>query len=296
MDRIKKIISNIWELIKNFLVSLWPVRVLINIYKKLANNTPLLIMTLVAAFFAGQYMNHLYTEYMILYEEANTKKEEEKEEVKGLEFKKIDDNLYTLTGNVEAGDCEKIVPELPDSFTVILESPGGNLAEGSCLAAHFKLRQVVTVVRADEVINDVGKVIYTPGTVNLDSEHTAEHMKDKTMCASACGLMFLAGDKRYLIGDVYFGIHGPRTPEEMVTKMHPAAVEASAYKTASALLQLLERLEVDPALRLLFIQIPGASMYWLNPRDFEAKPELITIATNYRDFWDLTVNHLEGGV
>lgn len=296
MNKIKTLISNVLELVVNFLSSLWFIKVFINIYNKLANNTPLLVMTLIAVFFAGQYVNHLYTEYMILYEEANAEKIKEVEEIKGLEFKKIDDNLYTLTGTVEEGDCEKIVPEMPDSFTVILESPGGNLAEGSCLAAHFKLRNVVTVVRGDEVINDVGKVIYTPGTVNLNSEHTADYMKDKTMCASACGLMFLAGDKRYLIGDVYFGIHGPSTPVEIVTKMHPAAVESSAYKTASALLQLLERLEVDPALRLLFIQIPGASMYWLNPRDFEAKPELITIATNYRDFWDLTTNHLEGGL
>ena len=269
-------------------------QILIKWYKAMTSNATVLIMSIIIGFFAFNQVHTWYEEYMILFEEANAEKANEEEESPGLEFTKIDDNLYTLIGSVEEGDCEKIVPEMPDAFTVILESPGGNLAEGSCLAAHLKLRSVVTVVRNDEVLNDKGEVIYKAGGNN--TEDTPAHMRESSMCASACGLMFLAGDKRYLIGDVYFGIHGPSTPADMIGKVHPAAVEASAYKTASALLLLLERLEVDPELRLLFIQIPGATMYWLNPRDFEARPQLISLATNYRDFWDLTVNHLEGGL
>ena len=149
---------------------------------------------------------------------------------------------------------------------------------------------------ATKVFNENGKVIYTPGTVNLNSENTKDSMKDKSMCASACGLLFLAGHKRYLIGDVYFGIHGPRTPLESISKMNPAALEASAYRTAAALLKLLDRLGVDESLRLLFTQVPSASMYWLHPRDFRAKPALVTIATNYKGFWGYSASNAEASL
>ena len=237
-----------------------------------------------------------YDEYMVLYQEANNKIEEE-ENTGGLEFTKIDDALYTLMGTVKEGDCEKITKDMPNEgyFTVILESPGGNLADGSCLAAHMKLRNVVTVVRSTPVMNQLGEMIYTPGT-NAD-ENTPDFMKGKSVCASACGLMFLAGDKRYLIGDVYFGIHGPGTPPGSMNGANSAAIESSAFRTASSLLQLLKSLGVeDEGLRMLFIQIPNATMYWLHPRDFEVKPGLVRIATDYRDFFGTTDSDPEGGM
>jgi hypothetical protein len=237
-----------------------------------------------------------YDEYMVLYEEANNKIEEE-ENTGGLEFTKIDDALYTLMGTVKEGDCEKITKDMPNEgyFTVILESPGGNLAEGSCLAAHMKLRNVVTVVRSTPVMNQLGEMIYTPGT-NVD-ENTPDFMKGKSVCASACGLLFLAGDKRYLMGDVYFGIHGPGTPPGSMNGASPGAIESSAFRTASSLLKLLKSLGVeDEELRMLFIQIPNATMYWLHPRDFEVKPGLVRIATDYRDFFGTTGSDPEGGM
>ena len=235
-----------------------------------------------------------YDEYMVLYTEANNKIEEE-ENSNGLVLTKIDESLYTLMGTVEEGDCEKISPQMPQSFTLILESPGGNLAEGSCLAAHIKLRDVVTVVRNSKVLNEFGEEIYTPGT-NID-ENTPDFMKGKSICASACGLLFLAGDKRYLVGDVYFGIHGPGTPPGSMNGASPAAIESSAFRTSSSLLKLLKSLGVaDEDLRLLFIQIPNATMYWLHPRDFKVRPALITIATDYRDFFGTTGSDLEGGM
>jgi hypothetical protein len=235
-----------------------------------------------------------YDEYMVLYTEANNKIEEE-ENSNGLVLTKIDESLYTLMGTVEEGDCEKISPQMPQSFTLILESPGGNLAEGSCLAAHIKLRDVVTVVRNSKVLNEFGEEIYTPGT-NID-ENTPDFMKGKSICASACGLLFLAGDKRYLVGDVYFGIHGPGTPPGSMNGASPAAIESSAFRTSSSLMKLLKSLGVeDEDLRLLFIQIPNATMYWLHPRDFKVRPALITIATDYRDFFGTTGSDLEGGM
>ena len=267
---------------------------LIRLFLKLLKN-PILIVIIVLLTIMGKDKGiEWYDEYMVLYEEANNKIEEE-ENTSGLEFKKIDDQLYTLMGTVKEGDCEKVVPLMPDAFTVILESPGGNLADGSCIAAHIKLRNVVTVVRSTKILNELGEIIYKPGT-NID-ENTPDFMKNKSICASACGLIFLAGDKRYLIGEVYFGIHGPGTPPGSMGGASPAAIESSAFRTASSLMKLLKSIGVeDEGLRLLFIQIPNASMYWLHPRDFKVRPALVSIATDYRDFFGTTGSDLEGGM
>ena len=280
--------KKIWSFIKELLL----IRLLI----KLITNPILLVCIVLAVAISKDQVVEWYDEYMVLYEEANNKIEEE-ENTQGLVFTKIDDKLYTLMGTVKEGDCEKIAPLMPESFTVILESPGGNLADGSCIAAHIKLRNVVTVVRADEVLNEFGEVIYKPGS-NLEvDENTPDYMKEKSMCASACGLIFLAGDKRYLIGEVYFGIHGPGTPPGSMNGASPAAIESSAFRSASSLMKLLKSLGVeDEGLRLLFIQIPNASMYWLHPRDFKVRPALMTIATDYREFFGITGSDLEGGM
>ena len=277
--------------ILNYIKESFPVRMLV----KLAKNPILIVVIVLLTMLAKDQVVEWYDEYMVLYEEANNKIAEE-ENSGGLVFTKIDYNLYTLTGTVKAKDCEKIAPLMPDAFTVILESPGGNLADGSCLAAHMKLRNVVTVVRGTKVLNELGETIYMPGS-NTSAEETPDYMKDKSICASACGLLFLAGDKRYLIGDIYFGIHGPGTPPGSMNGASPAAIESSAFRTASSLMKLLKSLGVqDEALRLLFIQIPNATMYWLHPRDFESRPGLVTIATDYRNFYGTTGSDLEGGM
>jgi hypothetical protein len=228
---------------------------------------------------------------MVEYKRLNSEKQEEEDDTSdNLKFTKLDEFLYSLTGAVGEGDCDRIVADMPSDFTLILESPGGNLAEGSCLAAHIKLRNVVTVVRDTKVLNAEGKVVYTPGIVSED----IKHLKGKVVCASACGLMFLGGDKRYLIGEVWFGIHGPGTPPEFANRMNPMQAESSAYRTASNLLGLLEQLGVeDPEVRKLFVQIPNQTMYWVHPRDFKAKPNIIKLATNYVNFWGLTTATLD---
>jgi hypothetical protein len=200
----------------------------------------------------------------------------------GLEFKQVAPKLYTLTGTVRVGDCEKIVPLMPttEPFAVILESPGGSLFDGGCIASHFKARNVVTVVRDTPVIDEEGNVIYEPGLIDEDDVNNG-----KVVCASSCSLMFLGGDRRYLIGDVYFGIHAPRTPSEALGGITKNALEADAYRTSAALINLLAHLGMtNEKLRLLFIQVPSASMYWLNPADWEDFPELQLLATHYLNF------------
>ena len=289
MNKLITAIKHVYEYIAQYVISLPPAKLIIRFYNKISHSVPLVIMAVIILLLSANQIHKWYNDYMILYIEANKEKiEKEEDKETGLVFTQIDDNLYTLIGAVLEGDCERLVPDLPAKFTVILESPGGSLSEGSCLAAHFKLRDVITVVRGTEVFNENGKEIYTPNSANSE--------KEKSVCASACGLLFLAGDKRYLIGDVYFGIHSPRTPLESIGKMHPAALEASAYRTATALLNLLDRLEVDESLHLLFIQIPAASMYWVHPRDFVAKPALATIATNYKNFWSYSASNSEAAM
>ena len=206
----------------------------------------------------------------------------------GLKFVKLSSNLYSMTGYVQVDDCEKIVPELPidgTPFTVILESPGGSLFDGVCLAAHLKQRNVVTVVRDTAIIDDEGKVLYQPGLVKMEGQ--PDNWDGYTICASSCTLMFLGGDYRYLIGNVFLGIHAPRIPEESLSGISKQAIESQAYRASAGIMMLLDSLGVTSnEVKYLFLQVPASSMYWLHPRDFEYKPQLGLLATHYRDFWD----------
>ena len=206
-----------------------------------------------------------------------------------LVWKQIGPHLYTLTGMIAVDDCERIVPEIPKDdhpFTVILESPGGSLADGACLAGHLKIRNVVTVVRNTPVINEDGEVLYTPGKIGLVGDPDPD---GKVICASSCTLIFLAGDNRYLIGDVWIGIHGPKTPDTHIDTISKRALESSSYRTSAAIMMMLDQLGItDNAIKYMFVQIPATSMYWLNTKDWEYKPELKYLATHYKNFWGFT--------
>ena len=218
---------------------------------------------------------------------------EEEQDFGNLTFTKLGDNLYSMTGDVGIGDCERIVPQLPTTapFTVILESPGGSLQDGVCIASHFKLRNVITVVRDTPVLDHNGDYLYTPGLATDGPSGEAQPHDDGkpplVVCASSCSLMFLGGDERYLIGDVYLGIHSPRAVDPTGG---PALAEAQAYATASGILGFLEtQLGIQSSeLRRLFITIPANSMYWLHPDHFDQAPYLLGLATHYLDFHGLS--------
>lgn len=210
----------------------------------------------------------------------------EDQDIGNLTLNKLGDNLFSLTGDVGIGDCERIIPQLPTTqpFTLILESPGGSLADGICLAANLKIRNVITVVRDTQVTNEVGEVVYEPGVnTTVGKQMTLTQGKPMVMCASACSLIFLSGDERYLIGDVWLGIHAPRSAGSIPTA---EIAEAGAYQTANQLLTFLQyQLQVISAdLRRLFISVPANTMYYVNPKDFNRAEYLIGIATHYIDF------------
>ena len=220
---------------------------------------------------------------------------EEEQDIGNLTFTQLGDNLYSMTGDVGIGDCERIVPQLPTTapFTVILESPGGSLQDGVCLASHFKLRNVITVVRDTPVLDHNGEFLYKPGMATDQpwedgaDPHENDDRERLVVCASSCSLMFLGGDERYLIGDVYLGIHAPRAVDPTGG---PALAEAQAYATAAGILGFLEtQLGIESSdLRRLFITIPANSMYWLHPDHFAQAPYLVELATHYLDFHGLS--------
>ena len=284
-------LKEFFYLFLQFLSELIPVRV-----AKYVLDRKWLFVLVVLAINASYYWSREgWLAYKAEYERVNAEAEAANEKTPGMQIAEIADGLYTMTGAIEQGDCERIVQDLPteEHFTVILESPGGNLAEGSCLAAHLKLRSVTTVVRNTPVFDENNKVIYYPGLIGQDERD--DDNKENVICASACGLLFLGGDTRYLIGDVWFGIHGPSTPEGVVRS--PAQAEQSAYQTASNLLDILEELGVDdPETRRLFIQIPGYTMYWLRPDEFHLREGLPKIATHYRNFWGYTASNNEAAM
>ena len=217
---------------------------------------------------------------------------EEEEEIGNLVFKQLGDNLYSMTGDVGVGDCERIVPQLPttEPFTVILESPGGSLQDGICLASHLKLRNVITVVRDTPVLDQNGEYLYKPGMAtdmpNGEAQPHDDGRSPLVVCASSCSVMFLGGDERYLIGDVYLGIHSPRAVDPTGG---PELAEAQAYATAAGILGFLEtQLGVESSdLRRLFITIPANSMYWVHPDHFDQAPYLLGLATHYLRFHGL---------
>jgi|TARA_R110000744_G_scaffold31384_2_gene73825 hypothetical protein len=222
--------------------------------------------------------------------QAQELKREEASQVGNLTLKLLKPNLYSLTGGVGVGDCEKIVPLLPTTgvFTVILESPGGSLGDGVCLSSHFKARNVITVIRDTPVLDEDGTILYNPGHNTEMSNAMAKEGRERVViCASACSLLFLGGDERYLIGNVYLGIHSPRSSSPSGDS---ASSEAGAYQTAAQLLQFLQdRLMVDSdELRRLFISVPASSMYYLSPKHFKEAPWLMELATNYNNFFGFT--------
>lgn len=277
----------------NSILAFFKDTIIYSVVKRLTRNWVIATMTLLVVLLSYNQINMYYNKFLDAYEEANSKdKEKDAPEEMGLTFTKIDEGLYTLTGGVAQGDCEKIVPQMPQKFALILESPGGSLADGSCLAAHIKLRDVVTVVRSTPVTNENGKIIYTPGQVGKEMGN--DYLGERTVCASACSLMFLGGDKRYLIGEAYLGIHGPGTPDGAINTMSRKQLEASSFRTASNLIKLLTQLGLDDEdVKLLFIQIPNSAMYWVHPRDFAAKPGLAKLATHYVNFFGLNYTDVE---
>tara|TARA_B110000211_G_scaffold177263_1_gene200401 strand:- start:1316 stop:1951 length:636 start_codon:yes stop_codon:yes gene_type:complete len=198
--------------------------------------------------------------------------------------------MYVIGGKVGAGDCKRIIPLLPSvgHFTVILESPGGSLTEGMCFSENFKRLAVTTVVRETPILSPSGGVLYKAGHYTKSSDVLAEAGEDRVViCASACSLMFLGGEVRRLQGEVFLGIHSPRSTRPYRSQSH---AEAGGIAVAAKLLKFLQHvlLVEDGDLRRLFITIPSRDMYYLQARHFPKYPWLKGLATHYYNFQGYT--------
>ena len=203
---------------------------------------------------------------------------------------KITRNMYVIAGKVGFGDCKRIIPLLPSRghFTVILESPGGSLTEGMCFAENFKRLSVTTVVRETPILSPTGEVLYKAGHYTKSSDALAKEGDDRVViCASACSLMFLGGEVRKLYGEVFLGVHSPRSTRPYLSQAH---AEAGGVAVAAKLLKFLHHvlLVEDADLRRLFITVPARDMYYLQVRHFKGYPWLKGMATHYYNFQGYT--------
>jgi hypothetical protein len=64
------------------------------------------------------------------------------------------------------------------------------------------------------------------------------------------------------------------------------AAEAAAYQMSAQLMSFMEKTlkVVNNDLRRMFITVPSASMYYLNPKHFKQNPWLMDVATHYYGF------------
>jgi hypothetical protein len=169
-----------------------------------------------------------------------------------------------------------------------MESPGGSLFEAMCIAQLLKTLDVTSVVTDIPMSGINGYTVHNPGHYTESSNNLASQGEDRVViCASACSLLFLGGDDRKLIGNVYLGIHAPRSKSPFIS---PLRAEAQAYRLSAYLLRYLQHtlLVENDDLRRLFISVPAKSMYYIQPRHFEEYPWLKEIATHYYDFHDYT--------
>lgn len=116
----KKFLSLVYNSIFAFIKD----TIVYTVIKRLTRNWVIATMTLLVVLLSYNQIQMYYNKFLDAYEEANSKESaENQEDEMGLTFTKIDEGLYTLTGGVAQGDCEKIVPQMPQKFALILESP-----------------------------------------------------------------------------------------------------------------------------------------------------------------------------
>mgnify|MGYP000542292097 CR=1 FL=1 len=112
-------IKNIFKFIFVAFASTWICKSL----AKLIKNPLMLVLTLAVVGLSFNQGRMYYNDFMVEYKRLNSEKQEKEDDTSdNLKFTKLDEFLYSLTGSVGEGDCDRIVPDMPDSFTLVLES------------------------------------------------------------------------------------------------------------------------------------------------------------------------------
>ncbi len=141
-----------------------------------------------------------------------------------------DTAVIVFSGSVETGDLKKfqMISENARNATLILSSPGGRLAEG---------------LKIGDAIRRKG---YTTKVVG------------GSFCASACGFMWLAGERRVLEGDGKVGFHAAYKGDSDFTVSASGNAVAGAY---------MARLGLNDFVITYATEAAPREMRWLTPGD-----------------------------
>jgi hypothetical protein len=144
-----------------------------------------------------------------------------------------------ISGRIELGDGDVFIDALKQAIaagklvdTVQLNSTGGRLAEGARLAATVRLAKMSTSV--------------SPGAV----------------CASACFLVFAAGDPKFAAPDALIGVHKASEKNGRETALSSAATRSMAG--------FAKELGVPSGILARMVSTPAAQIGWLTAQDLRS--------------------------
>ena len=158
--------------------------------------------------------------------------------------------LIYIQGQIEQGDAERVrqilsgIPHGSESFLLVaLDSPGGDLSEGLEIARILQSANL-------HVVTDV-----------LDENGGAAD------CASACSLIYLGGDYRYLAEGSRLGVHQFSYIVDDITRRSETTRDVQF--TSAEITDLISAAYVDPAFFSLMGRTAPEDISWVDPSFLE---------------------------
>jgi hypothetical protein len=146
--------------------------------------------------------------------------------------------VIVLSGEITEGDADRFIGIVKETNAASrevsglrLNSPGGDLGEGVKLADAVKFARVSTVIVT------------------------------KTTCASACFIVFSAGNEKYVGYGARVGVHGASTTTGQET--------ADSRSATLAVAKIVKDLGVPPAIIGQMVVTPPDQMVWLSTSDLQ---------------------------
>ncbi len=153
--------------------------------------------------------------------------------------------IISLNGEISEGDADTLkaaIKEANDSGRLVsgmrLNSPGGNLLEGTKLAEIVRFGKIATVVA------------------------------NGAQCASACFIVFAAGDPKFVSYSAFVGVHGAADADGQET------VQAGAATVSMA--RIVRDLGVPAPIIGKMVVTPPSQIVWLTPDDLRSMGTTLT--------------------
>lgn len=172
--------------------------------------------------------------------------------------------IFVVDGVIEAGDAEKFKKawdaEAYDAFSysVALDSPGGNLAEGIELGEFFRKKNLTTVVAK-----------YSPKPpLQEEWEYSANAERIAgAKCYSACALAFMGGVDRSVEDDSKIGFHQFAGKFNETSNISHAELETSTQSISALISSYLRRMGAKQELFEVMSSTLPNEMYVLNEKE-----------------------------